>query len=186
MKNFKNLLKFYMNNIVLNILNKKHNLSFCLIFRKIAKYYWNKAQLLKDFNCIEPQFKELCVKNRWFRTFNFFPPVILLLTAIRINDLDIVKYFTERKVFIDDGISLFYSAKNGYFDILKYLIENGADVHASNNVALRWASCKGHLEIVKYLVEKGANIHAEDNYALRYATQKQHLNIVNYLNSLQI
>lgn len=33
----------------------------------------------------------------------------------------------------------------------KYLISNGADIHAQNNNALRWASRNGHLEIVNHL-----------------------------------
>ena len=31
-----------------------------------------------------------------------------------------------------------------------------------NDYALRWASENGHLEVVKYLVENKANIHADE------------------------
>ena len=36
-----------------------------------------------------------------------------------------------------------------------------------NDEALRWAIENGHLEVVIYLVEQGAVIHADDNYALK-------------------
>jgi hypothetical protein len=43
-------------------------------------------------------------------------------------------------------------------EVIKELIENGADIHAGNNYVLHWASENGHVEVVKYLVEKGADI----------------------------
>jgi ankyrin repeat protein len=46
------------------------------------------------------------------------------------------------------------------------------------------ASEYGHLEVVKYLVEQGADIHAFDDYALRFANSNKHREVVNYLNNL--
>ena len=37
--------------------------------------------------------------------------------------------------------------------------------------ALRWASRYGHAEIVRVLLEHGANVHADDDYALRWASR---------------
>ena len=43
--------------------------------------------------------------------------------------------------------------------MVKYLVENGADIHVNNDKALFHASRNNeHLEIVKYLVENGADI----------------------------
>ena len=42
------------------------------------------------------------------------------------------------------------AANNGHLDVVKYLVENGADVRAWDDCALRWAANNGHLEIVKY------------------------------------
>jgi hypothetical protein len=52
--------------------------------------------------------------------------------------------------------------------------------------ALLEASFKGRLEIVKYLVEKGANIHANNDYSLRYARLNGHIEVVNYLQNVML
>jgi ankyrin repeat protein len=41
-------------------------------------------------------------------------------------------------------------------EVVKLLIENGADVSAEDNEALRWASYFGYLEVAKLLIENGA------------------------------
>ena len=53
---------------------------------------------------------------------------------------------------------------------------------ANDNIAVRWASRYGHLEVVKFLVEQGADTSANDNEALKWASGKGHLEIVNFLN----
>ena len=61
---------------------------------------------------------------------------------------------------------LFIASTYGYFEIAKYLIDNGADVNASNNFSstpLHQASVSGDFEIVKYLVENDADVNAPDN-----------------------
>lgn len=36
-------------------------------------------------------------------------------------------------------------------DVIKELVESGANIHADNDLALRWARLYGHLEVVEYL-----------------------------------
>ena len=69
----------------------------------------------------------------------------------------------------------------GYLEIVKYLVESGADVQAQNNQALINASRSNHFEVVKYLIENGANIQDQDNLALIYACYYNCLKIVKYL-----
>lgn len=56
---------------------------------------------------------------------------------------------------------LIYSARNGYFEIVKYLIEIGVDVHTNNDAAL--AASKYWPKITKYLIQQGANINVTNN-----------------------
>lgn len=54
----------------------------------------------------------------------------------------------------------------GHIDIVKLLVENGADVNApsrTNQKALVDATLNGHYEVIKYLIEHGADVKAKDN-----------------------
>ena len=63
---------------------------------------------------------------------------------------------------------------------IKYLVDNGADIHAYDDGALSYAAEYGNLETVKYLVEQGANIHANNDYSLKWGLPK----VIKYLKSL--
>ena len=57
------------------------------------------------------------------------------------------------------------AVKNGHLEVVKFLIEHGADVHVFNDWALACAAKNGHLEVVKCLenqVKKIANINDTD------------------------
>lgn len=55
---------------------------------------------------------------------------------------------------------LFFACDRGHLEIVKLLLENGADVNVKDTfygaTPLTWAVNKGHTEIVKLLLEKGA------------------------------
>ena len=73
------------------------------------------------------------------------------------------------------------SATYDHIEIVKYLVENGADIHAQDNYALRWSARNDNFDIVKYLVENGADIHADNDYALWWSVCSNYLEIVKYL-----
>ena len=96
--------------------------------------------------------------------------------------LDIVKYLIEHGANINiNEQTICCALERGHFDVVEYLIEHGANIHAGYDYALRHASEYGHLEIVKYLVEHGADIHTYDDYALRAASTYGFFEIVKYL-----
>ena len=47
--------------------------------------------------------------------------------------------------------SLIKFSKLGILEVVKYLVEHGANVNAYDDDALIWASANGHLEVVKCL-----------------------------------
>lgn len=56
---------------------------------------------------------------------------------------------------------LWGASSGNHLEIVKLLIENGADINAyesSTTAALNEVAAKGHFEIVRYLIEKGADI----------------------------
>lgn len=52
---------------------------------------------------------------------------------------------------------LILASKCGQLEVVKHLIENGADVHTRNNHALQRASYNGHLGVVECLIKHGAD-----------------------------
>jgi ankyrin repeat protein len=50
-----------------------------------------------------------------------------------------------------------------------------------NNYALRYSAENGHLDIVKYLIEHGADKHADDDHAFRYSEKNGHEDVAKYL-----
>jgi ankyrin repeat protein len=84
--------------------------------------------------------------------------------------------------------ALLYAANYGYFNIVEYLIENGADVNIRNIngwTPLMYASRDGYFNIVKCLVENGAKLDIinpiHDCDALSYAETNNHNDIAKYL-----
>ena len=99
--------------------------------------------------------------------------------------LDIVKYLVEHGANIHSlNDGLNWASYYGKLEVVKYLLENGADVRFKDDFALRFASNFGYLEVVKYLVEHGANVHANDDQALKQARMNKHFDVADYLESL--
>jgi ankyrin repeat protein len=107
----------------------------------------------------------------------------LLLNASIKGSLELVKYALEQgaNIHFNNDEALRWASEKGHLEVVKYLVEQGANIHAENDIALRHASSDGYFEVVKYLVEKGANIHALDDGALRWASENGHFEVVKYL-----
>ena len=81
----------------------------------------------------------------------------------------------------NDGLTALMSASRyGNLEIVKLLVESGADINNAKdnigNTALTYASYFGRLEVVIYLVENGADVNAKDEYgetALDKASTKE-------------
>jgi ankyrin repeat protein len=106
-----------------------------------------------------------------------------LINAAKLGYFDIVKYLVDKGANIHayDENSLILASDGGHLDVVKYLVDNGADVNAGYGDALIYASRNGHLDVVKYLAEMGADIHAEHDSALSFASGEGHLDVVKFL-----
>ncbi len=83
----------------------------------------------------------------------------------------------------DIDSALIWAAQAGDLDDVKYCVEQGAEIHANNDLSLIWAAESGHTDVVEYLVEQGASNRIYEEYALRW-TAGGHSGIVEYLESL--
>ncbi|XP_028390768.1 uncharacterized protein LOC114515671 isoform X1 [Dendronephthya gigantea] len=124
---------------------------------------------------------------------NFQDDYTALLSAIQSGSLGIVKYFVEEcraDINCKDEFGktvLHHAVDAGVTDIVKYLVERGADVNGWVNFfgsVLHAAISRDKLEIVKYLVENGADVNGKDTVecaVLDKAVSKGHLAMVKYL-----
>ncbi|KAL7935686.1 ankyrin repeat-containing domain protein [Trichoderma chlorosporum] len=66
----------------------------------------------------------------------------------------------------DNRTSLSWAAEIGHGDIVKLLLEEGADIewkdHSDGQTPLGWAAQNGHENIIKLLIEKGANLESRN------------------------
>lgn len=76
---------------------------------------------------------------------------------------------------------LIKAAKQGRLSIIKLLLNSGADIHISDDMALRWACFYGHLDCVSLLLDHGADVHAANDDALFMASQRGHVDIIKIL-----
>ena len=108
-----------------------------------------------------------------------------LRIAVLYGHIEVVKVLLEAgaDVHAYNDKALRFAAERGHVEVVKVLLEAGADVHAYDDWALRWAAGEGHVEVVKVLLKAGANAHANDDVALQWAADNGHVEVVKLLKS---
>jgi ankyrin repeat protein len=139
----------------------------------------NLCSSSSEWNTICSQNRSVIMANIFFNKFGklaFENEKVLKF----MGDFRLVKTLADlgADIHIDEDKPFLYSAKYGNLEVVKYLVERGA------NVGYKPLFCSaryGHLEVVKYLVERGANIHYNvfGNNVLTNALH--HLEVVRYL-----
>jgi len=88
---------------------------------------------------------------------------------------------------------LHYAAMNGDTEVMRFLIEQGADIKAQDNElsrsAIHFAAENGNIDCIKYLAEMGADLQDKDSNgatALHYAAKSNKLEVVKFLVSKKI
>jgi len=66
-------------------------------------------------------------------------------------------------------------------ETIKFLIDNGADIHFNNEYLLQWASSHGYLDIVQHLVQCEADIHICNEHALYLAAKNCYFDVAIFL-----
>lgn len=109
----------------------------------------------------------------------------LLRKAAQEGELNLVEEAVKNGADVNRyGTALVDASNYGYLEIVKYLVEQGTNIHIYDELALRAASASGHLNVVKYLVSQGADISAKNDAALKWAKEEGQLDVVNYLSGL--
>lgn len=112
-----------------------------------------------------------------------------LKNAIENDEINKVQKLLQKGFDINKGINkehntcLIYASYKNRLEIVRFLLEKGADVNACNNegfTALMYASRNNNFEVVCLLLEKGANVNKYNFYnctALLYASYNNNLEL---------
>jgi len=207
---FKKHLKFYDNEIIINLLtyyknkipisksvlhqridNDKYKLSIKLDKRYLKKY--DKSYYL--FNVCESGNEpivrylikhgaDINIKAKYGETPLFY--------ACASGNENLVKYLIELGADINEESKfgetpLIEACRNGNEQLIKYLVEHGADINKENiygETPLFYICASGNENLVKYLIEFGADINKETNDGstlILYACSSGNKNLVKYL-----
>ena len=100
---------------------------------------------------------------------------VILGERKRLWDLKTIKWMIENgaDVHANDDLALCRASTNGHLEVVEFLVKD--------EYSLRYASENGHLEVVEFLVKNGADVHANDDLALCWASENDHLEIVEFL-----
>ena len=171
----------------------KHERSYRYFINFIGKYslekgYINIFEKLVDKGFDDKMFICHSIKNKNIRDIRFllnkyqcddvkYRNEKIIENAVLEGDIDFLKeilelniYGNERKNLYNIGMSV--AAEKGFTDIVKMMLEKGADDH---NATMRSAIKGGFIDIVKIMLEKGAD---DYNRALLRAVEGEFIDIV--------
>ena len=92
-------------------------------------------------------------------------------------------YFNMIKVLMEEGMSfrcyLNFAIRKGYIDIVKLIIENSTDKDILKD--FQWVITHGNLEMVKYYIKKGVDVKDGINFNIRLTIYHDNLEIFEFL-----
>jgi ankyrin repeat protein len=140
---------------------------------------WYDYRLIDDIDC-ELTLKSLQWYDYIFKT-SYDIPYVLNKCAMNGNFELFVHFHNVHEVNDLYDENLFYKAiKGGNIDIIKYLVEHGANIRGWYNKAFQYAVDMGNLTIICYFLELGVNINACNGYITWRSAELGHLSIVKY------
>ena len=157
---FKNHLKFFDNNFILNLLN----------------YYKNRIPLSNYELYPLINNDKYKISTEWNENYDQYDSSYYLFNACKSGNEAAVKFLIEYGADVtikdkDNRIVLAKACESGNLHLVKYLVHLGADINNENNYGATHifnACLSGNLNLVKYLVEHGLDINKEtiDGYTL--------------------
>ncbi|KAJ1551709.1 hypothetical protein HK096_003711 [Nowakowskiella sp. JEL0078] len=124
----------------------------------------------------------LQVSNKNFRCQD--DDITILRVAAARGNLDVVRWLIEEEgidVSCDRDMAVCEAAVNGHIEVVKYLHQKGANIHARWETCSRKSAANGHLSLLKWLKEVGGDVRALDDAALTAASTNGHLEVVKWL-----
>lgn len=103
-----------------------------------------------------------------------------IVEAVGRNDYEKIKFLIKDNPDASSNVFMF-AVWTGNHNVLKFVIELGADVSSDDAYALRVASERGHTNIIRLLIESGVDVHADDDCAIRWAAINGNIDSVRLL-----
>lgn len=132
------------------------------IFNELVKINYSNNKLSKALD--KRDFEIIKILIKFNKDINLLSDYLVRYCRSKEKYFDViellVKNGTKRsKKFIHcwNDRALGWACTNGYTDVAKLLIENGAYIHSQNNKVLSFACANGRIDIVKLLIESGMN-----------------------------
>lgn len=106
-----------------------------------------------------------------------------IVMAASNGHIDMVKFLLENGADVNssDGSPLHFAAYNDKRDMVLFLLENGADIHSGHEAALTHCAGNGNLGMVKLLVKHGADVMYNSQQAYKEARHNRKTAVANYL-----
>jgi len=110
-----------------------------------------------------------------------------------ISKCEILNHFLESETMIrfllengadvhyEDDRPLIQCCEGGYTGVVKILLEFGADIHVKKDKPLRYATAYENYNIMKILLENGADVHTKNDYPLRTSVEDGEIDSVKLL-----
>jgi hypothetical protein len=87
--------------------------------------------------------------------------ILKLARMVKEGDLEgVIEYLDRKKRSVLDNYALRWSARCGHLNIVKYLVEDGVDIHSWDDKALCLSVYYRKFDVVEYLLSKGASIYS--------------------------
>lgn len=152
-------------------------------------------EFVKHFNTLSYKKKLVCLneaarkgelklfRNLMAELMNFRDDKILLLWSV----MDYGHFFTARLLFSEYGMDakakgiLKMAVAVGSVDMVRLLLEHGADIHSNRNEALETAVHHGFVEIVGMLLDGGADIRAHGDMVVPFAINSDRVDMVRFI-----
>lgn len=102
--------------------------------------------------------------------------------AMKLWDLNTIKFLVENGA--DIHVNDYILAYAHDYDIFKYLVENGANIHIYSDIYIRNSCSYGYLEILKFVIKQEGGVkflRKYGGYALQLALNNNQFEIMKYL-----
>lgn len=151
------------------------------IFNEMIKVQYNDSKLFKSLNKLDFETSKILLK--FVKNIQIIDDYLLeIFREEFIHCYNIVKFLLYNQIHINSDWMLIHACEQNQLDVIKLLLDNGANIHIKHEYPLYSACRDGYTEIVKLLLDKGAKITNKRRYTvLENAIIHDHYHLVKIL-----